>query len=322
MDRLPTARVPQGHMLGRDVSRITLGTVQLGKRYGIANRTGQPSHDEAHRIVSTALARGINAFDTARDYGDSERLLGEFLEEPLRSGGVLVVTKLPQPPAGADRAATRAHVRASVGKSLASLRLSHLPVCLLHRASDLRDPAVLDALLELRQEGIIEHLGASVYAPDEAESALSVHGFDVLQVPFNVLDQRLARSGLLRRAADHAVAIFARSVFLQGLLLLQDSAVPTHLAAVRPFNRQIAAIARDAGRSVRELALGFVAAQEGIGSVVVGVEREEQLSEIVADFVGARLEPATLEALRSGFEDVPEDLVNPSRWEALGERAA
>ncbi len=317
MDRPGSSGVPRVKILGHRLSRLTLGTAQLGKPYGIANRDGQPTPDHARRIVSTAMDQGVNVFDTAREYGTSESLLGELVAARVTSGEALVVTKLPGPPVGLDRAGKRAHVRSAVEESLRALGLASLPVYLLHRASDMQDPDILQALGELRTEGRLGHLGASTYTPEEAERALSVLEFDVVQVPFNVLDQRLARSGFFRRAEARHVAVFARSIFLQGLLLMDTFAVPPHLAPIVPFKKELEAIARGAGMSVRDVALAFAAAQGGIASLVVGVEREAQLREILAAFGRVRLPAETLEALRGRFEEVPEDLLNPSRWDAL-----
>lgn len=59
-------------------SPLTLGTVQLGVPYGVANRSGQPDVEHANKILAAAWDGGITCFDTASIYGSAERLLGEF----------------------------------------------------------------------------------------------------------------------------------------------------------------------------------------------------------------------------------------------------
>src|SRR4051812_7806276 len=75
------------------LNRLALGTVQFGSRYGIANRSGQTTRDEAAAILAAAYAAGIRTLDTAIAYGDSERLLGEIGVADWR-----VVSKLPALP--------------------------------------------------------------------------------------------------------------------------------------------------------------------------------------------------------------------------------
>ena len=58
------------------MNRLALGTVQLGMPYGIANLTGQVSHQQAKAMLQLALTNGIDTLDTAMSYGDSEACLG------------------------------------------------------------------------------------------------------------------------------------------------------------------------------------------------------------------------------------------------------
>ena len=63
-----------------NISKITLGTAQLGFDYGISNKKGKPTDDQSYRILQTALDNGITSFDTAPVYGNSENLIGNFLK--------------------------------------------------------------------------------------------------------------------------------------------------------------------------------------------------------------------------------------------------
>ena len=57
------------------ISKITLGTVQLGMNYGINNADGKPSEELASQVLGTAIAGGITSFDTSSDYGTREKKL-------------------------------------------------------------------------------------------------------------------------------------------------------------------------------------------------------------------------------------------------------
>lgn len=60
---------------------LTLGTVQLKQRYGIANKVGKPNEEEANNLLTYAFSNRVTTFDTAPGYGESEDLLGRFLKK-------------------------------------------------------------------------------------------------------------------------------------------------------------------------------------------------------------------------------------------------
>ena len=110
-----------------------LGTVQLGLPYGIANRTGQPSYQEARDILACAYEGGVNCLDTAAIYGTSEEVLGRALAELGIAEEMTIVSKVHHMAQGLDVATAAAIVEESVVQSLkapaagsaADLSLSH-----------------------------------------------------------------------------------------------------------------------------------------------------------------------------------------------------
>ena len=58
---------------GNRVSELCLGTVQFGMKYGINNKTGQPSEEACFEMMDLAISRGIQVIDTARAYGTQLR---------------------------------------------------------------------------------------------------------------------------------------------------------------------------------------------------------------------------------------------------------
>src|SRR5690606_38624644 len=75
------------------VSALTLGTVQLGLDYGIANPSGKPNMVQAHRILQCALDNHITTIDTSRHYGNSEEVIGSFLKSYVGAVKPFIVTK-------------------------------------------------------------------------------------------------------------------------------------------------------------------------------------------------------------------------------------
>ncbi|HEX7746384.1 MAG TPA: aldo/keto reductase [Micromonosporaceae bacterium] len=297
-----------------------LGTVQLGLDYGVANRIGRPPREEARAILQTAFRAGVNALDTARAYGDSELLLGELLQELDVPGDLLVETKTAAQDVGSDIApdAAAALTDEWLTDSLHRLRRPMVEAYLLHRFGqlDAGAGALVDLLRRRRAEGRIAHLGVSVYAPDEAERALTEPDIEVVQAPFSVFDQRLRRSGFLEQAHRRGLAVFTRSAFLQGLVLMPRDEVPAGLTDILPLRDEFERICRRAGRTEKEVALRFPLTQPGITSVLVGVETAAQLRELLDLLAGPALDAGMVRALEECFADVPEHLINPATWPA------
>jgi aryl-alcohol dehydrogenase-like predicted oxidoreductase len=288
-------------------SRLALGTVQLGLSYGVANRQGQVSREEGARIVHRARVAGLDTLDTAIAYGESERRLGEIGVDGWR-----VITKLPAVPA--DTSDVPAWVERSVTGSLARLGTSRLAGLLLHRSRDLLTPfgdALWTSMLELQRRGLVARVGVSVYDPEELDALWPAFPLELVQGPFNVLDRRLATSGWLSRLHSAGTEIHVRSVFLQGLLLMESGSRPSKFARWQSVWREWDAWLAEAGRSSLESCLQCALAHPEIDRVVVGVDTLHQLEEILAGASGNGAAPPQLLVT----EDL--DLINPSHWNAL-----
>ena len=85
---------------GKKISKMTLGTVQLGMNYGIANENGQPKEEQSMEMLGAALESGVNSLDTARAYGNSEDVLGHFLAGVENKP--FITTKVPMIEEGTD----------------------------------------------------------------------------------------------------------------------------------------------------------------------------------------------------------------------------
>lgn len=296
------------------LSRMMLGTVQFGMTYGIANTAGQPAYAEVVRMVAAALDGGVTGFDTAAAYGDSEIVLGKALRELKALDHVLVVTKvkaLPPECAGDARLAEQT-IRASIDASRRRLGMDCLPLVLFHRE---RDGRHLDILEKLSAEGVLRHAGVSGdNQPGPAAEFVADGRVTALQLPANLLDRRHARSGLFETCKRKDIAIFIRSVYLQGLLLMPEPKIPESLKAVIPARRRLEALAKQAGMGMAELACRYMLAQPGVSSVLTGVETLEQLRENLTLFDRGPLPDDMVRAVDAAVPDLPDDLLTPSTW--------
>lgn len=285
-------------------SRLALGTVQFGMSYGVTNTSGQVDAEQVARILALGRAAGMDTLDTATAYGDSEQRLGDAGVQGWR-----VVTKLGEPPRDAESLAD--WVRAEVRTSLARLKLERLAGLLLHRSAALqgaRGQEMFEALHTLKRDGVVEKIGVSIYDPEELAALDGAHTLDLVQAPYNVLDRRIVTSGWLARLKTHGVEVHARSVYLQGLLLLDAESLPRAFEPWRPLWREWNTwLARQQYTAV-QACIGFVCAQPGIDRVVVGVANERQLQAALS------ASTSVLENLPGGFACSDLELINPARW--------
>ncbi len=299
-----------------ELSRLMLGTVQFGLPYGVANRTGQPGYAQVLAILAAAIEGGVNCFDTAAAYGSSEDVLGRALQELGVASQVVVVTKVRAltPEEVESRPLALKAIEQSVESSRRRLGLDCLPMVLFHREADAR---YLDVLEDLKDRGWLRHAGVSCdNRPGPAvEFARSGHAA-ALQIPANVLDYRHQSSGVFREAAAGGVAVFVRSVYLQGLLVMPEDAIPPALRDVIPVRRRLAAIASDAGMSLAELALRVMLSRAGITCLLTGVDTVGQLRENIALFNRGPLPADMIAAVDAAVPVLPEVILTPSLWPA------
>lgn len=289
---------------------FTLGTVQLGTPYGLGQSQPSQIDGAADAILSAAAEAGIVWLDTARAYGHSEASIGRWLAN--HPGKFRIVTKIASLADVSERDAGDATHR-SLDTSLQTLGVSSVDTCLVHRPADFCRPPVAEALRQAKASGKIRLLGGSAYSTSEVAALLDFGGVDAIQIPLSVVSQDFRRSAVLLRAANEGVAVFVRSVFLQGALLMSPEQLPLHLRAVGPVAEELSRLAGRHAISLSALLMGAVRSVPGVSSLVLGVDSVSQLSEL-AEAAQVELRPEVVdEAFRVGAR-LPQDIVDPRKW--------
>lgn len=251
--------------------RLALGTAQFGLAYGLNNQAGQPSTAAVAEVLAAAQAAGLTLLDTAAAYGNSEARLGELAGA---NPAFEVITKLPAGPP--------TQVAQHLAESLARLRRTQLYGVLFHAFGPLQaEPDAWLALQAARAAGQVARIGVSLYHPHEAEWLLAKGwNVDLVQVPYNVLDQRFA--AVLPQLAARGVEVHVRSAFLQGLLLREPNALPNFFQPLAPKLRQLRALAAEADVPLPAALLLFAAYAPGVARAVIGVDSVANLHENLA----------------------------------------
>jgi aryl-alcohol dehydrogenase-like predicted oxidoreductase len=294
------------------MSRVALGTAQLGMTYGIANATGKPEEAAALEIVAECWQTGVRYFDTAQAYGDSEVVLGRALRHAGVSGEARVISKL----SPALQVESVESILNSLHVSLDRLGLQRLWGVLLHREEQLDhwNDNVGEALNLAHRHGLVDHVGVSVYSPQRALQALESPGLDLLQVPANLFDRRMKRTQVFANACTKAVTVFIRSIYLQGLALFSAE----HAKATAPFALSavtaLEEFCRENGIDQKRFAFDYARNISSEAIRIVGAEAKAQVIENSRLENEPSLDPELFRQWDRVWPNDKEDLVNPSCW--------
>jgi len=285
-------------------SKIVVGTANFGNLYGIANRGKLLSLEESKSIVNWAQENEINHFDSALAYGNAEEILSKYLNQSLAPE---VDTKL-----DAKSCQSSASIIDAASKSRDRLGVDSLSTLYLHDEELLQSssqPEVSDGLREVLNLGIAKQIGVSVYSEAAVIACKKVlPELTVFQVPENICDRRLIDSGNIRNLADNGNSFIVRSIFLQGLLLMDPSAVPTVLQLAKSQLQDLIELANEHGLTVMDLCLAYAYSISWASGIVVGVASVAQLQEIFAS------SSALPDDWASTITPLPLEILDPRKW--------
>ena len=163
-------------------NKIALGTVQFGLDYGAYNIGGQVDFIEVKKIIDLSLAYGIDTIDTASTYGNSESVLGN-----IGIANFDIITKTSSLDNGVKKVVDDFY------NSLERLNVDKVNGLLIHDFNDVTHPefkVLFKYLKDLKQQGKIDKVGFSTYIPSQVDFLLDNFEFDLIQLPFNVFDNR------------------------------------------------------------------------------------------------------------------------------------
>lgn len=311
---------------GLKISKMTLGTVQLGMNYGVNNSAGMPSQEQSFAILDAAYEGGVTILDTSDDYGKSEEVIGAYLREnPDKHFDICTKFKVTEETSKDIYTSLKNFALTSCKK----LSIDRIPIFMSHTERNYIDygERLVEALNELKKDGIIVNSAISLSNKDEFERIIDCGGFDAVQIPLNILDNKEIQNGLVKKASDAGVAVFVRSVYLQGLFfrkkedfLVQNPNAPKLKIKemqdkVLPVIERVREFAEELNISVAQLAMSFIKDTYGVDSLVVGSETPEQVKNNLEMFNQPELSKEVLSKILNEFKDIDPFVISPWQWE-------
>ncbi len=291
------------------MSKIALGTVQFGIDYGVNSVDGQVRPEEVKKILSYAHSKNIDLLDAAPAYGNSEKILGR-----MNISNFKVVTKTRHFDSLEIKNNDVKLLNNDFHHSLKDLKQDSVYGVLIHNADDLLKPGaekLFDQLQELKQAKKIVKIGVSVYDHSQLQSILDNFDIDLVQLPFNILDRRMIDSSMLATLRSKGTEVHARSVFLQGLLLMSEQNRPDKFNRWSSLWKIWHEWLNDNQITALEATIRHAVSMPEISKVLVGVDTADQLKEIFISSSGV------LPNIPDELFTNDADLLNPSNWGKL-----
>lgn len=290
-----------------EISKLSLGTVQFGLEYGIANKDGKPDDKKVFEIINYLHFNGVNSFDTATSYGDSEEKIGKVFKG---LDNIFITSKI-------SSEAFLSDAKSEVQNSLKKLNIEYLFGLLLHDTRILNNwnkncENIVEQLLE---NNLIKNFGVSIYRSEEFHKAIDNKYIRFVQIPFNIFDQRALKEEWFEKAEKTNKLIFIRSIFLQGLLLIDRKDIPQKLKKAQNYLIRFEEIALKLNMTKNELALNFVDSVSKNSILLFGCDSLAQAKENLQNYNKLKsLSRKQIEEIIKEFGNISEDIYLPTRW--------
>ena len=258
-----------------------MGTAQFGLDYGITNTTGQVKDSMVANLLALADQNKITFLDTAQGYGNSEYVIGSHLNP---GHDFHIISKLEGQRSDFFTSTDVSIWENTFQKTCMNLKVNKLGSFLIHSTDDLRKDGaqyLVRWLLALKDRGLVERLGVSIYNFDDLRG-VNHELLDIVQLPLSLFDQRLLKDDTVNYLQSHNIKIHARSLYLQGLLLTPASDWPTWVTEeVIGHHHRLESLCRERECCLLDLVTGFAREQKTIEAVVIGICNIQQLKQLL-----------------------------------------
>ena len=296
------------------ISKFGLGTVQFGLDYGFTKRKSQ---EDANSILQTAVENNVTLIDTAREYGDSEDKIGNFMKD--YKNNFVVATKLrliDDLSNNLNYINLKKDIYNSVEESLGKLQLNKIPILQLHQTVDeiYKNDDFWVIINQLKEDNLIDLFGVSVYELSETQFIAQNYNecVDFFQIPYNIFDRRF--DDIKKELDEYSIGLISRSTFLKGIIPCSIDDVPECLNDIKPFKRELQNFANECGCSTADLASVFVYYNDYINSTILGVNSPEELENNINSI--ERFDENILKDIDFDNLRVTDDyLIDPRKWD-------
>ena len=282
-------------------SKIILGTAQFGMRYGVANKKGKIKYNEIHKILNFLKNNNFNYLDTARAYELSESEIGKYFLKTKKKFNIITKYSFKN--------------NGSIINQFEKTRnnLNYTPsIILAHNYKDYLSEQFHEEIKILKKRYSIKKIGVSLYNVNEIYKVLKFKKPDIVQIPLNIFDKRFLDKKILKLLKNKSIKIFARSIFLQGLLFKDENFLFVNFKNIKKKYLQILKIAKYEKVSLGELSLIWAFNLKQIDNIIVGIDSFEHLKHNLLTLKKQISKKSLLQLKKINLNN--NQIINPNLW--------
>lgn len=249
----------------KNINKVILGTAQMGLDYGVNNRDGKIDTSESFKILEFAFLKGIKHLDCAESYGDIHKTLGMFKTlNPNKDFNIN--TKF-------SSISTKHKPFDKLNEFLSDLKIKQIYSLMFHSYSLYqKNINQFSDYVSMKEDGLINNIGVSVYTNQELKKIINDDNIDLIQIPFNMLDNSIEKLDLIKEAKQNGKIIQARSIFLQGLFFKNLKENEIIIQKLHNELLEIKRISKQNKIPLNEMALNYVLQNDCIDYIVLGID--------------------------------------------------
>ena len=278
--------------------KIILGTANFNTSYGLLKN--KLKKNDFIEIIDICKKKKINKIDTASEYKDFSKILNS------KRNNWEIFTKI--------KISKKSYIKEfeKILKNYANCKIN----LLLHNTLDLKNNNFKNFIKKIEKRKNIK-IGVSVYDAKEIFESYKKIKFDFVQAPGNLFDNRIILNlKIINFLKRNKIKLFVRSIFLQGVLCLDESLIIERFEALTDPIKQIKKEFGNKKNIIKKLSLQWIASHKIVDGYVLGVNNKKQLTEnikLVKNFKLKKSDHNKLLKLIKTFK-IPEKVVNPTKW--------
>jgi len=260
------------------LNKLVIGTAQLSGKYSI-NQKQEMSNKEVAELFDVFFKIGFNKIDTAQNYGNAETIIGALNKESIQLTTKIEIKKYLN-----YKINLKSNIECLINSSKKKITSDYYNFLIhdwdLSISKNYKD--IIDYLKELRDRGVINKIGVSIYDMKELTDVLEKFSdLDIIQLPYHVFNQGVFDDKLLEELSNIGVIIQARSVFLQGLLINKETNNLDHIPKIRNHLDKWLSFNNKFNYSTINSALSYVLNKRFINEIIVGFDNLKQFRDIL-----------------------------------------
>lgn len=284
------------------MKKLAIGTANFGMEYGFKNSRGKLNSETVKNLLDYAWSCGINTLDTAKGYGESESVIGNYLTND-KEKTFNIITKIN----------TVNHIEKDLLQSLINLKQTNIYGFLIHHFHHLKsEELLLKQLLQFKENGNCSKIGVSLYYPEELQYILDNNiPIDLIQIAYSIFDRRFEKFFPILKSKN--IEIHIRSVFLQGLFFTKSKDLVSHFDSIKHKIDAIQQLSNSSGLGIASLCLNFATNNKYIDKIVIGADSLSNLKSSVQVLSEKEKVKHYMESL-SSFAEEDVNILFPHFW--------